>query len=151
MLSQSNNTAPRCCLQWLGGVLGLVSFLMFILSVHPRFEELDVRPVCGTRCQCTRKWFVQEQDLEMSDIGDVILGNALGGFHGCLWPDGQTGAGESHAVMGYGAEVRGRRTSGGSTRRKPRRRAAPRWLQAGGVPHRVSNSRGRGLLRIYII
>jgi hypothetical protein len=50
---------------WIGGSLGIVSFLMFILSVHPRFEELDVQPVCGTRCQCTRKWFLQEQDLAM--------------------------------------------------------------------------------------
>eukprot|EP01048_Picozoa_sp_COSAG05_P018008 COSAG05_NODE_2560_length_2902_cov_2.007135_3_plen_264_part_00 len=52
------------CFFWIGGVLGCVSFLMFVISVHPRYEELDVRPVCGTRCQCTRRWFVKESDLK---------------------------------------------------------------------------------------
>jgi len=38
----------------------------------------------------------------MSDIGNVILDNALAGFNGCLFTDGQTGAGKSYSVMGYG-------------------------------------------------
>lgn len=42
----------------------MVSFLMFVVCVHPRFEELDVRPVCGTRCQCTRRWFAKDTDLK---------------------------------------------------------------------------------------
>ena len=37
---------------------------MFVFMVHPRFEELNVKPFCGTRCQCTRKWFLREHDLK---------------------------------------------------------------------------------------
>ena len=40
---------------WIGGSLGIVSYAMFVFMVHPRFEELDIRPFCGTRCQCTRR------------------------------------------------------------------------------------------------
>merc|ERR1719265_936163 len=42
------------------------------------------------------------QDTVMNDIGVVVLENALKGFNGCLFAYGQTGAGKSYSVMGYG-------------------------------------------------
>merc|ERR1719443_2524027 len=42
------------------------------------------------------------QDAVFADIGTVILENALKGFNGCLFAYGQTGAGKSYSVMGFG-------------------------------------------------
>mmetsp|Transcript_28772 Transcript_28772/g.66854 ORF Transcript_28772/g.66854 Transcript_28772/m.66854 type:complete len:1160 (+) Transcript_28772:115-3594(+) len=40
------------------------------------------------------------QDTLMTDIGDVILTNALDGFNGCLFAYGQTGSGKTYSVLG---------------------------------------------------
>ena len=44
-----------------------------------------------------------DQSLVYRQLGEEVLINALEGFHTCLFAYGQTGAGKSYSMVGYGA------------------------------------------------
>jgi hypothetical protein len=44
-----------------------------------------------------------DQQLVFEQVGIEILKNAWEGYHCCLFAYGQTGAGKSYSMVGYGA------------------------------------------------
>ena len=44
-----------------------------------------------------------DQDLLYQKLGKQVLDNAWSGYHCCLFAYGQTGAGKSYSMVGYGA------------------------------------------------
>jgi hypothetical protein len=43
-----------------------------------------------------------DQDMVYNELGKQVLDNAWQGYHCCLFAYGQTGAGKSYSMVGYG-------------------------------------------------
>ncbi|KAL8426577.1 hypothetical protein Efla_001594 [Eimeria flavescens] len=63
---------------------------------HDGYEEIDgyCRPLPGSN--------YADQSRVFNELGKEVLDNAWDGYHACLFAYGQTGAGKSYSMVGYG-------------------------------------------------
>jgi hypothetical protein len=81
-------------------ILPLIIHSGHTISFIPMIEATLCNPSHNLRPE-TDKY--ADQKLVFEQVGLEILSNAWEGYHCCLFAYGQTGAGKSYSMVGYGA------------------------------------------------